>query len=430
MRAAEDAVGRADQLGRERERRPPLADAARAVEEVRVRGRVVGERRAEQALRLGLLRKRSRSCPRMVSASCSGQRAVHGEERAGRAPRLAVSAVDLLDELVVLALDAIAGSPPRRARLVGVDEEQERAVGEEPAVAWRFSSSTRRCRARARCPGRRATSRGSGRRGRRLRARAPGDHLVDECARAAAKSAPRPRDTGGRGGADVPDCSPTSVPPGSRVVTTSRPSRSRCSPSSSTCVVLPEPSSPSKVTNIAPEHREERCRARAERRRPVDYPVEANRWRTRAHRPCGSGRARADGAARARSRRGGADAVGEVKTAARAHELPAPEDTAGVGARPSHPRAFADVGRRAERQRRLRRRGGERGARAKLTYVVAGVGNAPRSDFARTIVMYRDGYRREGQRLAHDMLIKLVGPLDGLRAKELMGAHIALVLGR
>jgi hypothetical protein len=44
--------------------------------------------------------------------------------------------------------------------------------------------------------------------------------------------------------------------------------------------------------------------------------------------------------------------------------------------------------------------------------------------------MYRDGYKREGERLAHDMHVKLVGPLDGLRKTELMGAHIALVLGR
>src|SRR5919197_2825452 len=44
--------------------------------------------------------------------------------------------------------------------------------------------------------------------------------------------------------------SPSGVPPGSRVATTSRPSfRSRCS-SSRAWVVLPEPSRPSKVTKI------------------------------------------------------------------------------------------------------------------------------------------------------------------------------------
>ncbi len=43
--------------------------------------------------------------------------------------------------------------------------------------------------------------------------------------------------------------SPSAVPPGSRVATTSSPSDSSRSRSSSTWVVLPDPSSPSKVTN-------------------------------------------------------------------------------------------------------------------------------------------------------------------------------------
>ena len=36
----------------------------------------------------------------------------------------------------------------------------------------------------------------------------------------------------------------------------------------------------------------------------------------------------------------------------------------------------------------------------------------------------------EAQRLAADVHVKLVGPLDGLREPDLMGAHVALVLGR
>src|SRR5438874_9848650 len=44
---------------------------------------------------------------------------------------------------------------------------------------------------------------------------------------------------------------PISVPPGSRVATTSRPSAASASASSRACVDLPEPSSPSKVTNTA-----------------------------------------------------------------------------------------------------------------------------------------------------------------------------------
>ena len=57
------------------------------------------------------------------------------------------------------------------------------------------------------------------------------------------------------------------------------------------------------------------------------------------------------------------------------------------------------------------------------------VGNAPRTDVSRTIVMYRDGYRPEAARLAKDLGVKIVGPLDGLRKDDLLGAHVALVLG-
>jgi LytR cell envelope-related transcriptional attenuator len=62
-------------------------------------------------------------------------------------------------------------------------------------------------------------------------------------------------------------------------------------------------------------------------------------------------------------------------------------------------------------------------------YTIGTVGNAPRSDYARTIVMFRRGYRPEAERLAADLKLKIVGPLDGLRTADLMGAHVALVLG-
>jgi hypothetical protein len=64
-----------------------------------------------------------------------------------------------------------------------------------------------------------------------------------------------------------------------------------------------------------------------------------------------------------------------------------------------------------------------------LEYVVSAVGNAPRSNF-RTMVMYRGKYSREAKRLAKDLRVRVVGPLDGLRAKDLMGAHLAVIVGR
>ncbi|MEO5577291.1 MAG: LytR C-terminal domain-containing protein [Gaiellaceae bacterium] len=62
-------------------------------------------------------------------------------------------------------------------------------------------------------------------------------------------------------------------------------------------------------------------------------------------------------------------------------------------------------------------------------YTIGTVGNAPRSDFMRTLVMFRKGYRAEAARLAKDLDLKIVGPLDGLRPADLLGAHVALVVG-
>jgi hypothetical protein len=64
-----------------------------------------------------------------------------------------------------------------------------------------------------------------------------------------------------------------------------------------------------------------------------------------------------------------------------------------------------------------------------LGYIVGGVGNAPKVGYTRSLVMYRKGYRPEAARLARDARIAIVTPLDGMRAAQLMGAHIALVVG-
>jgi hypothetical protein len=62
-------------------------------------------------------------------------------------------------------------------------------------------------------------------------------------------------------------------------------------------------------------------------------------------------------------------------------------------------------------------------------YVVGGTGNANRSDYPRSLVMYRAGFEGEAHRLARDLGVKVVGPLDGMAPGDLLGAHLALVIG-
>lgn len=62
-------------------------------------------------------------------------------------------------------------------------------------------------------------------------------------------------------------------------------------------------------------------------------------------------------------------------------------------------------------------------------YLVSAVGNADTRGAPRTLVMYRGPYRREAQRLARDVRAPIVTPLDGMKPRELMGAHVVLLLG-
>ncbi len=64
-----------------------------------------------------------------------------------------------------------------------------------------------------------------------------------------------------------------------------------------------------------------------------------------------------------------------------------------------------------------------------LGYVIASTGNARRQDYAATVVMYRGGFRGEALRLARDLHVKVVGPLDGLRPAALMGGQLAIIVG-
>jgi hypothetical protein len=62
-------------------------------------------------------------------------------------------------------------------------------------------------------------------------------------------------------------------------------------------------------------------------------------------------------------------------------------------------------------------------------YVVSRVGNASRMDYTHTLVMYRPGFGSEGARLARDLHIAVVSPLDGMRVSRLAGARLVVVLG-
>ncbi len=61
-------------------------------------------------------------------------------------------------------------------------------------------------------------------------------------------------------------------------------------------------------------------------------------------------------------------------------------------------------------------------------YRIGTVTNAPER-VRRSIVMYRPGFAGEGRRLGRDLGVKLVTPLDGMRAKELGRAQLVFILG-
>jgi hypothetical protein len=66
---------------------------------------------------------------------------------------------------------------------------------------------------------------------------------------------------------------------------------------------------------------------------------------------------------------------------------------------------------------------------ASLGYRIAGAADARRHDYATSVVMYRAGFRAEGVRLARDLHIDVVGPLDGLRPSALDGGQLAVIVG-
>jgi hypothetical protein len=62
-------------------------------------------------------------------------------------------------------------------------------------------------------------------------------------------------------------------------------------------------------------------------------------------------------------------------------------------------------------------------------YRIGGAENAPRHDYAESMVLYVPGWVKEARRLAHDSGIRLVAPVDGLRPSALKGSKTVVILG-
>jgi len=55
--------------------------------------------------------------------------------------------------------------------------------------------------------------------------------------------------------------------------------------------------------------------------------------------------------------------------------------------------------------------------------------DAPRHDYARSMVLYLPGYVQEARRLARDAGVRLVAPVDGMTKAQLKGSPLVVVLG-
>jgi hypothetical protein len=64
-----------------------------------------------------------------------------------------------------------------------------------------------------------------------------------------------------------------------------------------------------------------------------------------------------------------------------------------------------------------------------LGYGPGAARNAPRHDYAQSLVMYAPGFVQEARRLARDAGVRLVSPLDGITPARLKGSQLVLILG-
>jgi len=64
-----------------------------------------------------------------------------------------------------------------------------------------------------------------------------------------------------------------------------------------------------------------------------------------------------------------------------------------------------------------------------LGYPIGGASNAPSHHYAQSMVMFTPGYVKEARRLAHDVGIRLVAPVDGLTPSTLSASRLVVLLG-
>jgi LytR cell envelope-related transcriptional attenuator len=133
-----------------------------------------------------------------------------------------------------------------------------------------------------------------------------------------------------------------------------------------------------------------------------------------------------------------ADEVEKVaaQTVAEATAPPAPPAAKAGSGKAKEPVVFAELPRRQTSVMVLNGNG-RTGAASEaasvvqaLHYLIAGTADAPRTDFSRSLIMFRAGFRGEAERLADDVRIKRVTPLDGMKSNDLGGAHVVLIVGQ
>ena len=64
-----------------------------------------------------------------------------------------------------------------------------------------------------------------------------------------------------------------------------------------------------------------------------------------------------------------------------------------------------------------------------LGYGASRSANAPRHDYARSMVLFVPGYQKEARRLGRDAHVGIVSVLDGLPKAQLRGSQLVVVLG-